>query len=181
MTEGTWLSRLMGVWRKKNMRFRFLKGFEEIRGDAFRLVLVEKMPQDRIRGWVPSYRFEMRSLKGREVIGTIDVRIGDNENIYYGGHIGYRVHEPYRGHHYAERACRLIIRIARAHGLKQVVITCNPENTASRRTIERLGARLENIVDIPKDNEMYRFGERRKCRFIWDVPETNEAAEWKPD
>lgn len=72
-------------------RFRFLKGFEEIRGEEFRLVLVEKMPEDRYRGWVPSYRYEMWPLTDDEVLGTIDIRIGDNENIFYAGHIGYRV------------------------------------------------------------------------------------------
>jgi len=154
-------------------RFRFLKGFEEIRGDEFRLVLVEKMPEDSYRGWVPSYRYEMWPLSGDTVLGTIDIRIGDNENIFYAGHIGYRVHEPYRGHHFAEKACRLIVRIARAHGMKQVVITCNPDNPASKRTIERLGARLEGIYDIPPHNELYHYGDRQKCRFFWDVPEAD--------
>ena len=157
-------------------RFRFLKGFDEIRGNEFRLVLVEKMREDCIRGWVPSYRFEMWPLDGHEVLGTIDIRIGENDNTYYAGHIGYRVHEPFRGNHFAEKACRLIIRIARAHGMKAVVITCNPDNLPSRRTIERLGARFEGIVDIPKTNELYHYGDRQKCRFIWAVPETDEAA-----
>lgn len=156
-------------------RFHFLRGFEEIRGEAFRLVLEEKMPEDVVHGWVPSYRFTMRPLNGRSELGTIDIRIGDNENIYYAGHIGYRVHPPYRGHHLAEKACRLIVRIARAHGMTQVVITCNPDNLPSRRTIERLGARLDAIVDIPSGNELYLFGDRQKCRFIWDVPADDDA------
>lgn len=172
-----WLDRR--TWERQTQtsaRFRFLKGFEEIRGEEFRLVLVDRMPEDRIRGWVPSYRFVMRPLEGKTELGTIDIRIGDNENIYYAGHIGYRVHAPYRGHHYAEKACRLIVRIARAHGMEQVVITCNPDNLPSKRTIERLGARLAEIVDIPRGNELYQYGDRQKCRFIWDVPEDVPAA-----
>jgi predicted acetyltransferase len=160
--------------------FRFLKGFDEIRGSEFRLVLVEKAREDRIRGWVPSYRFEMLPLDGHEILGTIDIRIGNNENTYYAGHIGYRVHEPFRGNHFAEKACRLIIRIARAHGMKQVVITCNPDNLPSRRTIERLGARFEGIVDIPGTNELYQYGDRQKCRFIWTVPDADVAADPPP-
>lgn len=158
-------------------RFHFLRGFEEIRGEEFRLVLEEKMPEDVVHGWVPSYRFTMRPLNGRSELGTIDIRIGDNENIYYAGHIGYRVYPPYRGHHLAEKACRLIVRIARAHGMTQVVITCNPDNLPSRRTIERLGARLDAIVDIPPENELYLFGDRQKCRFIWDVPADEDACD----
>lgn len=33
--------------------------------------------------------------------GTCDLRIGYNDNLYYGGHIGYRVFPEYRGNHYA--------------------------------------------------------------------------------
>ena len=177
MERNSLMSRLLRRNGEKTaMRFRFLKGFDEIRGNEFRLVLIEKMREDRARGWVPSYRFEMWPLDGHEVLGTIDIRIGHNENTYYAGHIGYRVHEPFRGNHFAEKACRLLIRIARAHKMKQVVITCNPDNLPSRRTIERLGAHFEGIVDIPATNELYHYGDRQKCRFIWDVPEVDEAA-----
>jgi predicted acetyltransferase len=167
-----WLDRFsQGRRDVSEPRFHFQRGFEEIRGEEFRLVLMEKMPEDRIHGWVPSYRFSIRPLDGRVEIGTIDIRIGDNDNIYYAGHIGYRIHPPYRGRHFAEKACRLIIRIARAHGMRQVVITCNPDNAPSRRTIERLGAVLVETVDLPADNELYLYGDRQKCRFVWDVPE----------
>ena len=166
-----WLDRVTQNRRDgQDSRFRFLRGFEEIACSEFRLVLVEKMPEDRIEGWVPSYRYSIRPIGSKTEMGTIDIRIGDNENIYYAGHIGYRIHPPWRGHHYAEKACRLIVRIARAHGMDQVIITCNPDNIASRRTIERLGARLLEIVDIPPTNELYLYGDRKKCRFAWDVP-----------
>lgn len=171
-----WMTRVIQGGTGRTERFRFLRGFEEIRGGEFRLVLIEKLGEDRIHGWVPSYRFEIWPLDGRTEMGTIDIRIGESENIFYAGHIGYRIHEPFRGRHYAEKACRLIVRIARAHGMRQVVITCNPDNLASKRTIERLGARLEGIVDIPPGNEMYKYGDRQKCRFIWDVPEEDGQA-----
>ncbi len=167
------------MWQRakkiEGKKFQFFRGFEIIAGEEFRLVLQEKMPEDRARGWVPSYRYNICPLTNMTELGTIDMRIGNNENIYYAGHIGYRVHEPYRGRHYAEKACRLIIRVARAHGMTEVVITCNPDNLASRKTIERLGARFEGIVDIPSSNELYYYGDRRKCRFIWTVPPIQPA------
>lgn len=40
-------------------------------------------------------------------MGYCDLRIGYNDNLYYGGHIGYGINEEYRGHHYDAKACEL--------------------------------------------------------------------------
>ena len=88
--------------------------------------------------------------------GSISLRIGHSLNLdRYLGHIGYHVLPPARGHHFAERACRLILPLARAHGHEHLWITCNPDNLASRRTCERLGARYVDVVNVPKDNSLY--------------------------
>lgn len=36
-------------------------------------------------------------------MGQCDLRIGYNERLYYGGHIGYQIDEKYRGHHYSKK------------------------------------------------------------------------------
>ena len=41
----------------------------------------------------------------------------------------------------------------------------NPDNTASARTCELAGGELVEIVDLPKDTDMYRKGEPQKCRY----------------
>src|SRR5215204_4797163 len=69
------------------------------------------------------------------------------------------------GHRFAERSCRLILPLARRHGFDTLWITCNPDNVASRRTCERLGAELVGIVDVPPDNDVYERGSERKCRY----------------
>jgi len=104
------------------------------------------------------------------IAGSISLRIGHSENLdYYLGHIGYHVLPPGRGHHYALRACRLLLPLARAHGHKTLWITCNPENEASRRTIESLGATLVEIVQVPRDNALYAQGDRQKYRYRLDL------------
>jgi tagatose 1,6-diphosphate aldolase len=55
--------------------------------------------------------------------------------------------------------------LLKTHGINPLWITCNPDNMPSRRTCEILGAELIEIVDLPTDTEMYRYGERRKCRY----------------
>ena len=123
---------------------------------------------DPAHGWVPAYHFDICTADGTAV-GGCDLRIGYGENLYYGGHIGYRVHPEYRGHHYALKACRLLFKLARAHNFDHLIITCNPDNFPSRRTCELLcedfGGELLEIVDLPPDNDMYKNGERQKCIF----------------
>lgn len=125
---------------------------------------------DAITGRWPGYYLWLRLRpEFKPVIpmaGTLSFRLADTEQIrMYSGHIGYGVFAPARGNHYAERAVRLVLPLARAHGMDHLWITCNPDNTPSRRTCERLGAELIEIVDIPKTNLLYEKGERQKCRY----------------
>ena len=104
------------------------------------------------------------------IAGSISLRIGHSPNLdFYLGHIGYHVLPPARGHHYAERACRLLLPLARAHEHKVLWITCNPENAGSRRTCERLGAQLVDTVNVPRDNPLYQQGDRQKCRYRMEL------------
>lgn len=130
-----------------------------------RLILDHTADEDPVRQWVPAYHFFICDRQGNRM-GVCDLRIGYNERLYYGGHIGYRVFEPYRGHHYAAKACRLLFALARKHGMAYLYITCNPENTASRRTCEALQGELLEIAELPDDNDMRaENGETHKCIF----------------
>lgn len=131
-------------------------------------------PGESVRDHIPSYHFWMRlSEPDRpvKIAGGIGLRIGNTSNIRnYIGHLGYNVYPPARGHHLAERACRLLFPLAKRHGLKLLWITCNPDNIASRRTCERLGGILVNTVSVPVEHELYSRGEVQKCRFRIDLP-----------
>ena len=61
-------------------------------------------------------------------MGKIDLRIGHNGNVYYGGNIGYSVDKKYRGHHYAGKACLLLFELAKKHHMDYLIITCVPDN-----------------------------------------------------
>ena len=140
--------------------------------DDLELVLTDKYPGDPAINYVPAYKFKMKIAGQRQNkwIGRIDLRVGDIDHLaMYAGHIGYGVNPDHRGHHYAARACRLLLPLARRHGLEAVWITCNPDNAASRRTCELAGATLVEIVDLPEDDEMYQRGERQKCRYRIDL------------
>jgi tagatose 1,6-diphosphate aldolase len=131
-------------------------------------------------GRVPSYHFWMyisspsvSSPGGKpavRVAGGISLRAQTTRGIeMYYGHFGYRVYPFARGHHYAERACRLLLPLARRHGIQPLWITCNPDNLPSRRTCERLGAKLVEIVPVPPRDPLYLRGDHEKCRYRLDL------------
>ena len=116
------------------------------------------------RQWLPAYHFQICLLDGT-VVGKCDLRIGHNLNTYYGGNIGYGVNPEYRGKHYAGKACYLLFELARKHNMEYLIITCNPHNEASRKTCEYAGGVLQEIADLPADNDMYLRGERQECIY----------------
>jgi tagatose 1,6-diphosphate aldolase len=134
------------------------------------LVIARRSPPDPSRGWVAAYEFEMRAPGATGPVGTVNFRAQDHPMLeLYRGHIGYNVDPGHRGRHYAERAVRLLLPFIRRHGFSAVWITCNPDNKASRRTCERLGAKLVEIVELPDTEEMFAKGDRRKCRYRLDL------------
>lgn len=122
-----------------------------------RLMLERTADADPVKGWVPAYHFAICDMQGNKM-GKCDLRIGHNELLYYGGNIGYSVDEPYRGHHYAAKACRLLFELAKKHDLGYVIITCVPENAASYKTCEAAGGVLLETAELPPDNNMRQEG-----------------------
>lgn len=130
-----------------------------------KLVLERTADEDPVRKWVPAYYFCICSKRG-EPMGRCDLRIGYNEGLYYGGHIGYAVNEEYRGRHYAAKACKLLFELAKKHGMDHLYITCDPDNIPSRRTCERLHGELLEIAELPEDNDMrINDGDTEKCVY----------------
>ncbi len=149
--------------------FKF-NDYEAFTNGEIDVVVREKRPADKKKGYVPAYQFNICLTGSSEPIGRIDLRIGNTRYlIMYGGHIGYDINEKYRGHHFAAKACNLIKPVAPDHGLETLWITCNPDNIPSRRTCEILGCEFVEIVDLPEDTDMYRSGDRQKCRYRWDL------------
>ncbi len=149
-------------------KFTFLEPGELI-DDELELILVKKIAAQPQKKYFPMYDFEMQNIETREKMGYINLRIGYNEGIKYGGHIGYGVDEKFRGKRLASRSSTLLFPLAKRHGINPLWITCNPENTASRRTCENAGGKLVEIVDLPKDNDQYKRGERKKCLYRFDL------------
>lgn len=140
-----------------------------LENEEIRLVLEETTEADPDRDWLPACRFAICDLDGVKM-GVCDLRIGHNEGVYYGGNIGYQVEAPYRGHHYAGKACLLLFELARRHGMEYLIITCSPDNLPSRKTCQWLGGELVEIAELPEDSDMrVEDGETHKCIYRFDL------------
>ena len=140
-----------------------------LESDEIQLRLQKTADGDPEREWVPTYYFAICDKQGLEM-GACDLRIGHNLNLYYGGNIGYSIREEYRGHHYAAKACLLLFELAKKHHMDYLIITCNPDNYASRKTCEYAGCEMIEVVELPEDNDMrIQKGETEKCIYRIDI------------
>lgn len=139
-----------------------------LRDDDLQLIVMQT--RHATLNWSPQYIFHMTRTNGGAKMGSITLRIGDSEFLtMYAGQIGYGVEPAFRGHHLAARSVQLLLPLARRHGLNPLWITCNPDNFASRRSCEIAGGQMIEIVDLPTDCDMYREGERQKCRYRFEL------------
>ncbi len=113
------------------------------------------------------YTWRITLHSRRSEIVRINLRLVESPCVYCFGHIGYHIDPPYRGNHYARRACQLIAPFIRRRGKETVVITCDPDNTASRKTCEALGCELERIITVPDWIRKRWSISKVKCRYIW--------------
>lgn len=136
-----------------------------LNSDDFDLIRIATISPDPENGIVPAYDFRIR-VNGSDLVGHISLRIGITDHIMlYAGNLGYKVDPAYRGKRFAARAIKLLLPVARHHGMTELWICCNPENWASRKTCERAGAELVEIIEVPPGNDLYDRGDRLNCRY----------------
>lgn len=131
----------------------FNKDFCYIDGEKIALRLIDTYEGE--GGELPFYWWDIILKSNNVSVGKISFRIGHNYHSYYNGNIGYEIDEEYRGHHYALSACQLVLKVAKYHKTDKIYLTCNYDNTASCKTIEKLGAKLIEEVLPPKDYIYY--------------------------
>jgi predicted acetyltransferase len=85
---------------------------------------------------------------GPRIVGRVSIRHRLSPVLeHIGGHIGYAVVPEFRRKGYGTEILRQAIVIAREKlGLARVLVTCDEDNVASIRVIERNGGVLEDVV-----------------------------------
>jgi predicted acetyltransferase len=94
-------------------------------------------------GWVPETVFWL--IDNGEFVGKINVRHRlTAELVNLGGHIGYDIRPSKRGQGYGKKMLELALLEAKKLDIENVLITCNFDNTPSKRVIEANGGIFED-------------------------------------
>lgn len=144
--------------------------FGTLTDEVVDLTVAAHVERDPAEGLAPAYGFYIHPHGLKEIAGRIYLRLVNSTYVHlYAGHIGYGVFPRFRGQGYAARACQVVRPVAKHHGFDALWITCNPDNWASRKTCERIGANLVEIIEVDPNTPIYRDGETHKCRYLWEI------------
>jgi predicted acetyltransferase len=91
---------------------RLFSAKPELLGEGITLRLMESGQRDPDSGIQAGFSFDICPAGKSRAAGYVSVRLGESPELYYLGHIGYRVYEGHRGHGYAEKAVRRLIQCA---------------------------------------------------------------------
>ena len=102
-------------------------------------------------GKVPATEF--LCVRDGRILGMIQVRRRLNEYLEkYAGHIGYSVRPSERRKGVATRMLALALAYCRELGLQRVMVSCQPQNEGSRKTILANGGVYAGTVHEPERN-----------------------------
>lgn len=98
-------------------------------------------------------------MKGIKLVGIINTRHELNDYLFnYGGHIGYSIRKTERRKGYAKEALKQACDfLFNEIGLKKILVTCNKNNIASKKTIEANGGILENEIYKNDEETILRY------------------------
>jgi predicted acetyltransferase len=91
----------------------------------------------------------------KEVVGVVRIR---HQEVEYAGHIGYDISPDYRNRGCGLQILKLALEKAMEIGLEEVILTCNIDNIASKKIIEKNNGKLLGTIFDEEENEyLYKF------------------------
>ena len=118
---------------------------------------------DGSRGWYVDRVLWL--IAGEEYVGQTSIRpmLCTDYLITYGGHVGYSIRPSRRRCGYGKKILNLALAESRAMNLGKVMVTCDSDNTASKKIIEGNGGRFESAMKM--DSKAFRAeGRRPQCQ-----------------
>lgn len=104
-------------------------------------------------GWVPGSTFWL--IHNDEVVGVVRVR---HQEAGSSGHIGYDISPDHRNKGYGTVILKLALEKAAQLGIKEAIITCNTENEASKKIIQKHNGKLLGTIYDEEDHEyLYKY------------------------
>jgi predicted acetyltransferase len=131
---------------------RYAGASEDFEG-FLRRIASEEQEQVLAPGRVPGSQFWL--VSDRRVVGCSRLRHWLTEALEYeGGHVGYDIRPSDRGRGLGTSLLRLTLSRAAAMGIVKVRVTCDANNRASIRVIEKNGGLLDATVRSRTREEM---------------------------
>ncbi len=91
------------------------------------------------------------------IVGRSSIRHELNDFLLnYGGNIGYGVFPPYRRKGYGTQILQESLAYCKKLYLKKILITCDDDNEASIRLVEKHSAKLENKIQTNQSDSLTR-------------------------
>lgn len=102
---------------------------------------------------VPTSTFWL--INDKDVVGVVRIR---HKEIGSAGHIGYDISPNYRNRGFGTSILKLALVEAERIGITEAVLTCNINNTYSRKVIEKNNGNFLGTIYDPEDDEyLYRY------------------------
>ena len=117
-----------------------------------------------------------------EYVGQVSVRpdLGTPYLVTYGGHVGYSIRPGMRRRGYGQVILSLALRECIDMGLARLLVTCDSDNVASKKIIERNGGRFESAMNMDAGGLKSEGRRRRervsKLRYWIDLEPVAEGA-----
>lgn len=127
-------SKINGIGGLNRFLYNYDEWLNKLNEDRKRIPNEEKVPTE-------TY-FLVRELDDK-IIGMINIRLALNKKLQkFGGHIGYSIRPTERRKGYNKINLYLGLRCCQRHGIKEVLMDCDKDNSASAKTIIALGGKL---------------------------------------
>ncbi len=139
-------------------------------GDVVYLKEKYRVDEETAYDGVPAIYYDIYRNEDSARVGSIDLRLTIEGDMYYYGHVGYNIIKKYRGNNYVYYACKILFEIAKYEfDMDELIITCSPDNIASYKTLKKLNGEIIDLVHIPKNHTLYSLGETSKYIFRFKI------------
>ncbi len=101
---------------------------------------------------------ELWAIVNSQFVGRLSIRHELNASLrQFGGHIGYDTRPSFRQRGIASEMLRLSLPIAKSLGIMSALLTCNDDNLASIKVIEKNGGKLQETKPQYEGGPMKRY------------------------